>query len=80
MAVPFSLGKVLDIIYNSTSDMNMAREQLNKLSLILLGVFLLGGACNYARVYLMSMTGLVILSIFKQIKHCCKMLQNQKLN
>uniref|UniRef100_A0A6M2E035 Putative mitochondrial fe/s cluster exporter abc superfamily protein n=1 Tax=Xenopsylla cheopis TaxID=163159 RepID=A0A6M2E035_XENCH len=58
MAVPFSLGKVLDIIYNSTSDMNMAREQLNKLSLILLGVFLLGGACNYARVYLMSMTAL----------------------
>lgn len=57
MAVPFSLGKVLDIIYNSTSDLSAAREKLDALCLMLCGVFLLGGICNFGRVYLMSITG-----------------------
>ncbi|XP_048515456.1 ATP-binding cassette sub-family B member 10, mitochondrial isoform X2 [Athalia rosae] len=33
------------------------KEKLNKVSLILLGVFLIGGICNFGRVYLMSTTG-----------------------
>ncbi|XP_028156516.1 ATP-binding cassette sub-family B member 10, mitochondrial [Ostrinia nubilalis] len=57
MAVPFSLGKVLDIIYNSTSDLGAAREKLDTLCLMLCGVFLIGGLCNFGRVYLMSISG-----------------------
>ncbi|CAG4953003.1 unnamed protein product [Colias eurytheme] len=57
MAVPFSLGKVLDIIYNTTSDLGAAREKLDSLCLMLCGVFLLGGLCNFGRVYLMSISG-----------------------
>lgn len=57
MAVPFSLGKVLDIIYSSTSDLAAAREKLDALCLMLCGVFLVGGLCNFGRVYLMSISG-----------------------
>ncbi|CAH0686262.1 unnamed protein product [Spodoptera exigua] len=57
MAIPFSLGKVLDIIYSSTSDLGAAREKLDTLCLMLCGVFLIGGLCNFGRVYLMSISG-----------------------
>ncbi|XP_026323279.1 ATP-binding cassette sub-family B member 10, mitochondrial-like, partial [Hyposmocoma kahamanoa] len=57
MAVPFSLGKVLDIIYSSTNDLGSAREKLDSLCFILCGVFLIGGLCNFGRVYLMSISG-----------------------
>ncbi|XP_075976553.1 ATP-binding cassette sub-family B member 10, mitochondrial isoform X2 [Anticarsia gemmatalis] len=57
MAIPFSLGKVLDIIYSSTSDLGAAREKLDTLCLMLCGVFLVGGLCNFGRVYLMSISG-----------------------
>ncbi|KAJ0176046.1 hypothetical protein K1T71_008220 [Dendrolimus kikuchii] len=57
MAVPFSLGKVLDIIYGSTGDLGAAREKLDALCLMLCGVFLVGGLCNFGRVYLMTISG-----------------------
>ncbi|XP_047028238.1 ATP-binding cassette sub-family B member 10, mitochondrial [Helicoverpa zea] len=57
MAIPFSLGQVLDIIYSSTSDLASAREKLDTLCLMLCGVFLVGGLCNFGRVYLMSISG-----------------------
>ncbi|XP_059062838.1 ATP-binding cassette sub-family B member 10, mitochondrial [Achroia grisella] len=57
MAVPFSLGKVLDIIYDSTNDLPAAREKLDALCLVLCGVFMVGGLCNFGRVYLMSISG-----------------------
>lgn len=57
MAVPFSLGKVLDIIYTTTNDIGAAREKLDSLCLLLCGVFLVGGICNFGRVYLMSISG-----------------------
>ncbi|KAF7282438.1 hypothetical protein GWI33_002668 [Rhynchophorus ferrugineus] len=56
MAVPFSLGKVLDIIYSST-DFDQAKTNLNKVCGILLCVFILGGICNYGRVYFISTAG-----------------------
>ncbi|KAF5271185.1 hypothetical protein FQR65_LT05329 [Abscondita terminalis] len=56
MAVPFSLGKVLDIIY-SNSNLEDARVKMNQLCGILLTVFLLGAICNFGRVYLMSTAG-----------------------
>ena len=55
MAVPFCLGKVIDVIY--TTDSNKMKENLNKLSVALLGIFIIGGLCNFGRVYLMSISG-----------------------
>ncbi|CAL7941559.1 unnamed protein product [Xylocopa violacea] len=55
MAVPFCLGKLIDIIY--TSDKENMRENLNELCIILFGVFIIGALCNFCRVYLMSTTG-----------------------
>ncbi|XP_015523457.1 ATP-binding cassette sub-family B member 10, mitochondrial [Neodiprion pinetum] len=55
MAVPFCLGKIIDLMY--AADKEKMKENLNKLSLTLLGVFLIGGVCNFGRVYLMSTTG-----------------------
>ncbi|CAH0392928.1 unnamed protein product [Bemisia tabaci] len=55
MAVPFSLGKVIDIIY--TSDSEKMKDNLNFVCAILIGVFVLGATCNFGRVYLMNMTG-----------------------
>nr|AVT42122.1 ABC transporter B [Lissorhoptrus oryzophilus] len=57
MAVPFSLGKVLDIIYTNTEDFEEAKSKLNKVCGILLCVFVLGGICNFGRVYFMSIAG-----------------------
>lgn len=57
MAVPFSLGKVLDIIYTNTDDFDEAKAKLNKVCGILLSVFVLGGICNFGRVYFMSIAG-----------------------
>ncbi|XP_015183786.1 PREDICTED: ATP-binding cassette sub-family B member 10, mitochondrial isoform X1 [Polistes dominula] len=55
MAVPFCLGKVIDIIYNVNVD-KMA-EKLNQLCIILFGVFLIGAISNFCRIYLMSTAG-----------------------
>lgn len=56
MAIPFCLGRVIDIIY--TSDPLKVRGNLTTLSVVLLGVFLVGGLCNFGRVYLMSVSGM----------------------
>lgn len=58
MAIPFSLGKVLDIIYTSTGDEEQARTRLNHVGLILLGVFVFAAICNFGRVFFMSIAGL----------------------
>ncbi|XP_015127433.1 ATP-binding cassette sub-family B member 10, mitochondrial [Diachasma alloeum] len=55
MAMPFCLGKVIDVIY--TEDKEETRENLNKLSLGLLTVFIVGGICNFGRIYFMSTSG-----------------------
>ncbi|XP_012233488.2 ATP-binding cassette sub-family B member 10, mitochondrial [Linepithema humile] len=55
MAVPFCFGKVIDIV-NTAEEANM-RENLNRLTLALFVVFLIGGVSNFSRVYLMSTAG-----------------------
>nr|XP_033342262.1 ATP-binding cassette sub-family B member 10, mitochondrial [Megalopta genalis] len=55
MAVPFCLGKIIDIIY--TKDTENMRKNLNQLCIVFFGVFVVGAICNFARVYLMSTTG-----------------------
>ncbi|XP_071441482.1 ATP-binding cassette sub-family B member 10, mitochondrial [Hetaerina americana] len=55
MAVPFGLGKVIDIIY--TSEAGLMKEKLYMIAGALFGVFIIGGLCNFGRVYLMSISG-----------------------
>ncbi|RZB49891.1 ATP-binding cassette sub-family B member 10, mitochondrial [Asbolus verrucosus] len=57
MAIPFSLGKVLDIIYTSSENTEEARVKLNKVCSILLCVFIIGAICNFGRIYYMSAAG-----------------------
>lgn len=64
MAVPFCLGRVIDIIY--TADPLKMRENLATLSVVLLGVFLVGGLCNFGRVYVMSVSGQRIVQTLRQ--------------
>ncbi|CAH0560620.1 unnamed protein product [Brassicogethes aeneus] len=62
MAIPFSLGKILDIVYtnrsetasNTTVNKEEATQKLNNITTILLGVFILGALCNFGRIYFMS--------------------------
>ncbi|KAJ8981301.1 hypothetical protein NQ317_004038 [Molorchus minor] len=56
MVIPFSLGKILDIIYVN-SEHTEARTKLNKVCGVLLCVFGLGAMCNFGRIYLMSTAG-----------------------
>ena len=55
MTIPFCLGKVIDIIY--TGDTENTKKNLNKVCLTLLGIFIIGGICNFGRVYLMRVSG-----------------------
>lgn len=53
MAVPYALGKILDIIFVKT-DNTIMLEKLRNFSMILAGVFILGGLANFGRVYLFT--------------------------
>ncbi|XP_065348132.1 ATP-binding cassette sub-family B member 10, mitochondrial [Cloeon dipterum] len=55
MAVPFALGQVVDVLYTSVG--GSATEKLVPLCATLLGVFAIGGLCNFGRVYLMNVSG-----------------------
>ncbi|KAK5643659.1 hypothetical protein RI129_007504 [Pyrocoelia pectoralis] len=57
MAVPFALGKVLDIIYTNSDNVEEAHIKMNHLCGILIAVFIIGGICNFGRVYIMSTSG-----------------------
>lgn len=54
MAVPYGLGRILDIIYSGNQSKDNAKEKLKNFSLILVGVFLVGGLANFGRVYLFN--------------------------
>lgn len=54
MAVPFALGKVIDVIY--TSNAQEMKDKMTQLSLILMLVFVVGACCNFGRVYLMNVS------------------------
>jgi len=55
MAIPFSFGRIVDIIYKS--DATEAQSKLIKTCTILLPIFLVGAACNFGRIYLMNTSG-----------------------
>ena len=55
MAVPFAVGRIINMI--SDSDHRDFRNKLGSFSLLLLGVFLVGAAANGSRYYLMQTSG-----------------------
>lgn len=58
MAIPFALGKVIDIIYGANQESMV--ENLTNVSLILVGIFIFGAACNFGRTYLMGVSGILL--------------------
>ncbi|XP_071800167.1 ATP-binding cassette sub-family B member 10, mitochondrial-like [Asterias amurensis] len=59
MAIPFAMGKVIDVIYNGSTDgvnVDMMAD-LNQLCGVLSVVFLLGAVANFGRIYLMYTSG-----------------------
>ncbi|XP_036951951.1 ATP-binding cassette sub-family B member 10, mitochondrial [Acanthopagrus latus] len=72
MSAPFLLGKVIDTIYTTGTDTETMAASLTSLCIMLTGVFLVGGAANAARVYLMQSSGQKIVrnlraSVFSSI-------------
>lgn len=55
MAIPFALGKVIDIIYSVNQESMV--QNLTDVSLTLVGIFIFGAACNFGRTYLMGVSG-----------------------
>lgn len=50
MGVPYSIGRILDIIFTE----NVAKEKLKEFCVILVGIFVIGGLANFGRIYLMN--------------------------
>ncbi|XP_064621252.1 ATP-binding cassette sub-family B member 10, mitochondrial-like [Lineus longissimus] len=65
MAIPFCMGKVIDIIYTSAKG-GQLKEKLSNICKILLGVFLIGGVANFGRVYLISVSGQRIVKTLRE--------------
>lgn len=55
MAIPFSFGRIVDIIYKS--DVSEAQAKLITICTILLPVFIIGALCNFGRIYLINSSG-----------------------
>jgi len=58
MAIPFALGKVIDIIYSVNQETMV--QNLTNVSLGLVGVFIIGAVCNFGRTYLMGVSGMKV--------------------
>lgn len=53
MGVPYSIGRILDIIFTE----QVAKEKLKEFCTILVGIFVVGGLANFGRIYLMNGAG-----------------------
>ncbi|KAK3093464.1 hypothetical protein FSP39_016049 [Pinctada imbricata] len=65
MSVPFCIGKVIDLIYNSKEEGKLT-ENLTFVCKILLGIFFLGAAANFGRVYLINISGSNIIKRLRE--------------
>lgn len=54
MGVPYALGKILDIVFQKEVSFAETKMKLNEFSLVLFGIFLIGGIANFGRVYLFN--------------------------
>lgn len=57
MSVPMFLGKVIDVVFNKSGMDSAAFASLTEYSLLLFGIFVLGGFANFARVYMFGNAG-----------------------
>lgn len=64
MTVPFFIGKLIDFI--QTGDKDSIKEKLKNISLVMLGVFLVGSVANFGRIYLIQSTGERIIMRLRQ--------------
>ena len=62
MAVPFGIGRVIDIIYTPEEQGAMV-PKLKTFCKVLLGVFIIGALANFGRVYLMHISGRYIFFV-----------------
>ena len=56
LAVPFGIGRVIDIIYTPEEQGAMI-PRLKTFCKVLLGIFIVGALANFGRVYLMQVSG-----------------------
>ena len=68
MAVPFCMGKVIDLIYSSSNDTVQMMETLSSLGKYLCGIFILGGMANFGRVYLIQISGEWLIKTYLTIR------------
>ncbi|XP_016995445.2 ATP-binding cassette sub-family B member 10, mitochondrial [Drosophila takahashii] len=61
MSVPLFLGKVIDVVFNKSGLDSAAMAKLGEYSMLLLGIFVLGGFANFARVHLFGNAALRIV-------------------
>lgn len=66
MSVPFCMGKIIDIIYSTSQDTTQMVETLSYVCKILCGVFVLGGAANFGRVYLIQVSGQKVITRLRE--------------
>lgn len=57
MSMPYFIGKILDMMYNSNDNYEQMLATLQKLCLTLVGVFAVGAACNVGRLYIIQTAG-----------------------
>ena len=62
MTLPFAVGKIIDIIYNSQSEGANIKDTLVPLCQILGVVFIIGAIANFGRVYLIQTSGIHVYS------------------
>ncbi|XP_074617350.1 ATP-binding cassette sub-family B member 10, mitochondrial-like isoform X2 [Acropora palmata] len=62
MFAPFSMGKIIDFIYVSSENPSQMVNTLSYVCKILCGVYLLGGAASFGRVYLIHISGQKIIA------------------
>lgn len=60
LAVPYCLGKVINVIYNTPKE--EMRSKLTKICQFLILFFIIGGLANFGRVYLINLTGQKIVN------------------
>ena len=57
LVVPYGIGRVIDIIYNESLEGDEMITSLQNFCIVLVGVFLIGAAANFGRVYIIQTTG-----------------------
>lgn len=75
MLVPFGIGKLIDFI--QSGDRETMKEKLKSVSLVMLGIFIVGALANFGRVYIIQSTGQQIVMRLRQ--RLFKSMMNQEV-